>query len=96
MWQHRNSVQHSDQSVDNKTLSAQVNEGIQAQFAAGTDDLPIHLHPIIRAGPVPILEQSLLDRQEWLKMFQLERAHKERRLTPQRRLLRSFLCSHDR
>ena len=95
MWQHRNSVQHLDQSVDNKTLSAQVNEGILAQFAAGTDDLPIHLHSIIRAGPVPILEQSLLDRQEWLTMLRLERANRERTLTPQRRLIRSFLCSHN-
>ena len=93
MWEHRNSVKHSDDNVQLQRRSRIVDEGIRSQFEMGTTDLPTDIRPMLRHGLAGILRKSLIARETWLKVVRSERTAVRRALAPRRRLLRNFLTS---
>ena len=93
MWEHRNSVKHSDDNVLLQRRSRIVDEGIRSQFEMGTTDLPPEIRPMLRHGIARTLRKSLIARETWLKVVRSERTAVRRALAPRRRLLRNFLST---
>ena len=90
MWEHRNSVQHSDDNVNLRERSRLVNDRIHSQFDMGTDDLPKKFRPMLRCTRQSVLRKLLVDREDWVKLLSTERRAQRRALAPQRRLLHRF------
>ena len=91
MWEHHNSIlQHSEDSHQNKLLSATINEGIWSQFKMGTQDLPRMIRPMLYDGLHAVLEKPLIERHTWLNLVSQERRIFRWTLTPQRSKLRAY------
>ena len=93
MWEHRNSIQHSEESHQNRQLSLTINEGIRSQFKMGIQDLPRKIQPMLHPGLTAVLEGSLIERQTWLNLVSQERTLCRRSLTPQRSTFRAYFSS---
>mmetsp|Transcript_24040 Transcript_24040/g.58818 ORF Transcript_24040/g.58818 Transcript_24040/m.58818 type:complete len:195 (+) Transcript_24040:1803-2387(+) len=91
MWEHRNSVRHSDDNVNYRECSRQVNERIHSQFDMGTDDLQVQTRPMLNRTRQSVLQKTLVDREEWVKMLTSECRRHRRALAPQHKLLYDFL-----
>ena len=90
MWTNRNSIRHSEESVQNQRLSLQVNNRILRQFRMGAQDLPPLVRPMLRVSVRSVLERPLHARQEWANYISDERRDYRRALNKQRHILRSF------
>ena len=93
MWLHRNSVRHSDDGVQNRDLSRQINAGIIQQFELGKKDLPPTYHQYLRAGLHCVLARPLVSRREWLQLVSSKRTRTRRESTPQRGIMQRFIES---
>ena len=91
MWTNRNSIRHSDDGVHNRELSAQVNQGIIAQFELGLDNLPRKYHQFMAAGLHRVLARPLVARRDWLQLIAAKRRAVRRDNTPQRRIWHEFI-----
>ncbi|CAJ1937063.1 unnamed protein product [Cylindrotheca closterium] len=90
IWEHRNSVQHSEDNVQLHERSPQVNNGIHSQFDIGSTDLPKVVQRLLSVKRRTVLNKPLVDREEWLKLVKMERTAYRRALAPQRRILYRF------
>ncbi|CAJ1945361.1 unnamed protein product [Cylindrotheca closterium] len=91
MWEHRNSVQHSEDNVQLlRERSQLVNGGIHSQFDMGPTNLPKVVHSMLAVKRRTVLNKPLVDREEWLKLVRMERTAYRRALAPQRRILHRF------
>ncbi|CAJ1963136.1 unnamed protein product [Cylindrotheca closterium] len=90
MWEHRNSVQHSEDNVQLRERSRLVNDGIHSQFDMGPTDLPKVVQRMLAVKRRTVLNKPLVDREEWLKLVRMERTAYRRALAPQRRILHRF------
>ena len=90
MWEHRNSVQHSEDNVQLRERSRLVNDGIHSQFDMGLTDLPKVVQRMLSVKRRTVLNKPLVDREEWLKLVRMERTAHRRALAPQRRILHRF------
>ncbi|CAJ1927586.1 unnamed protein product [Cylindrotheca closterium] len=84
LWEHWNSVQHSEDNVQLQERSQQVNDGIHNQFAMGPTDLPKVVQRMLSVKRRTVLNKPLVDREEWLKLVRMERTAYHRALAPQR------------
>ena len=91
MWLHRNSIRHSDDGIQNRDLSRQVNAGIIQQFELGTKDLPPTYHQYLRAGLHRVLARPLVSRRECLQLVSSKRTRTRRESTPQRGIMQRFI-----
>ena len=91
MWTHRNSIRHSDEGVQNRDLSAQVNAGIIEQFELGLENLPSRYHQFLAAGLHRILARPLVSRRDWLHLVSSKRRARNREDTPKRRVWHAFI-----
>ena len=90
MWTHRNSVQHSDDSVQNRAVARTTDAGIRRQFLLGCRDLPPNAKRQFRHPVKEVLELPLPQRVRWLSWVKLERARVERLLNARRRMIYDF------
>ena len=92
MWEHRNSVQHSEDNVHLCERSRPVNDGIHSQFDMGLTDLPKVVQRMLLVKRRTVLNKPLVDRKELLKLVRmaLERTAHRCALAPQRSILRRF------
>ncbi|CAJ1966071.1 unnamed protein product [Cylindrotheca closterium] len=90
MWEHRNSVQHSEDNVQLRERSRLVNDGIHSQCDMGPTDLPKVVQRMLAVKRRTVLNKPLVDREEWLKLVRMERTAYGRALAPQRRILHRF------
>ncbi|CAJ1967917.1 unnamed protein product [Cylindrotheca closterium] len=90
MWEHRNSVHHSEDNVQLRERSRLVDDGIHSQFDMGPTDLPKVVQRMLAVKRRTVLNKPLVDREEWLKLVRMERTAYRRALAPQRRLLHRF------
>ncbi|CAJ1938568.1 unnamed protein product [Cylindrotheca closterium] len=95
LWEHRNSVQHSEDNVQLQERSQQVNDGIHNQFDMGPTDLPKVVQRMLSVKRRTVLNKPLVDREEWLKLVRMERTAYRRALAPQRRILHRFFHPAD-
>jgi hypothetical protein len=93
MWEHRNSIKHSDDNVQVRERSIKTDDGIHSQFDMGTTDLPPHICKMLTVDRHQVLKMALADREDWLQTLVDERRAVRRALAPQRRILRRFLRS---
>jgi hypothetical protein len=82
MWEHRNSVQHSEDNVQLRERSRLVNDGIHSQFDMGLTDLPKVVQRMLSVKRRTVLNKPLVDREEWLKLVRMERTAHRRALAP--------------
>ncbi|CAJ1938194.1 unnamed protein product [Cylindrotheca closterium] len=68
MWEHRNSVQHSEDNVQLRERSRLVNDGIHSQFDKGPTDLPKVVRRMLAVKRQTALIKPLVNREEWLKL----------------------------
>ena len=90
MWEHRNSIKHSDLSLQAQARIRQVDDAIHSQFDMGTADLPQASRRFLSCGRQQVLRKSLADKETWLKLLRGERRAHRRSLQSQRRILRDF------
>ncbi|CAJ1953784.1 unnamed protein product [Cylindrotheca closterium] len=90
MWEHRNSVQHSEDNVQLRKRSRLVNDGIHSQFDMCPTDLSMVVQRMLAVKRRTVLNKPLVDREEWLKLVRMERMAYRRALAPQRRILHRF------
>ena len=90
MWEHRNSIKHSDLSLQAQERIRQVDDDINDQFELGTADLPQKIHPFLSEEGRNILSKSLAEKEDWLKFICGERRNQRRALRHQRKILRDF------
>ena len=90
MWEHRNSIKHSDLSLQAQERIRQVDDAINDQFELGTADLPQKIHPFLSEEGRNILSKSLAEKEDWLKFICGERRNQRRALRHQRKILRDF------
>jgi hypothetical protein len=93
MWLHRNSIKHSDESVQSRALLRQVDAGILSEFAMGTEGLPREIKPKLKGSVHRVLRKPLQAKQEWLKSVSAARKQQRRALAAQVRCMHSFLHS---
>ena len=91
MWDHRNSVKHSDDNVVLQERSLEVNAAIQTQFEMGPEGLPRLIRPMVRNDIRKTLRLPLAKREDWLELVQTERRKARRALAPMRRVMHKFL-----
>ena len=91
MWEHRNSIKHSDLSRQAQARIRQADAAIHSQFDMGTADLPRIIRPFLSGDRRRVLRKSLVDKEVWLKLLRAERMAQRRSLRHQRRTLRAFL-----
>ena len=91
MWEHRNSIKHSDLSRQAQAQIRQADAAIHSQFDMGTADLPRIIRPFLSGDRRRVLRKSLVDKEVWLKLLRAERLAQRRSLRHQRRTLRAFL-----
>ena len=91
MWEHRNSIKHSDLSRQAQAQIRQADAAIHSQFDMGTADLPPIIRPFLSGDRRRVLRKSLVDKEVWLKLLRAERMAQRRSLRAQRRTLRAFL-----
>jgi len=94
MWEHRNSIKHSDLSLQAQAQIRQVDAAIHSQFDMGPSDLPRLIRPFLSGDRRRVLRKSLADKMIWLKLLRTERVAQRRSLRGQRRILRAFLRRH--
>jgi len=90
MWEHRNSIKHSDLSFQAQARIRQVDDAIHSQFDMGTAALPQNIRPLLSKGRRHVLRKPLADKESWLKLIRGERRLQRRSLRSQRRILRDF------
>jgi len=90
MWEHRNSIKHSDLSLQAQARIRQVDDAIHSQFDMGTADLPRDIRPLLFGDRRRVLRKSLADKETWLKLIRVERRAQRCSLRSQRRILRDF------
>ena len=90
MWEHRNSIKHSDLSLQAQARIRQVDDALHAQFDMGTADLPQESRRFLSSGRQQILRKPLADKETWLELIRGERRAQRRSLQSQRRILRDF------
>ena len=93
MWQHRNSVQHSDSNASLKWKHRDVDWGIREQFSMGRVDLPPTVAPMLRRHCREVLALPLNDREAWLKLIRRERRLARESIHRQQTCLKRFLES---
>ena len=91
MWEHRNSIKHSDLSLQAQARIRQVDAAIHSQFDMGAADLPQDIRPLLSGDRRRVLRKSLADKEVWLDLLRSERRAQRRSLRSQRRILRAFL-----
>ena len=83
MWEHRNSIKHSDLSLQAQERIRQVDAEIHSQFDMGTSDLPPLVRQSLSGDRRRVLRKSLVDKEVWLRYIR-------RSLRAQRKMLRAF------
>ena len=91
MWEHRNSIKHSEESVESRRLSKVTNAGIKREFQLGPQDLPTNIRPLLHVGMEGVLQWSLAELVQWLDLVKVEREQNNDLLTTRHQLLCSFL-----
>ena len=69
MWEHRNSIKHSDLSLQAQARIRQVDDAIHSQFDMGTADLPQASRRFLSCGRQQVLRKSLADKETWLEII---------------------------
>ena len=87
MWEHRNQVFHSDESIGNKRLGEKIDREIRQQFSTDPSNLSAAARYDLRNSIGRILKRSLAERIAWVQWIQAEREMEERRHKGQRRLI---------
>ena len=90
MWEHRNSIKHSDLSFQAQAQIRQADDAIHSQFDMGPADLPRTIRPLLNGDRRCVLRKSLADKELWLKLLRSERTAQRRYLRAQRRMFRAF------
>jgi len=90
MWEHRNSIKHSDLSLQAQARIRQVDDAIHSQFDMGTADLPQDISRLLSRDRRCVLRKCLADKETWLKLIRGERRAQRRSLQSQRRILQAF------
>ena len=88
MWEHRNKIMHSPDSVQAKQDLEKADTQIQEEFGTGGADLPTSAQHLFRLTLKQRLKQNLSDKEHWLRLVKLEREHaraNSRQLRLQRR-----------
>ena len=93
LWQHRNARQHSDANHQLRFRHRNVNLGIKEPFALGRVDLPQHAAQMLTRPCQEILKLPLIDKEQWCKLIQRERAHERRTFDRQRSNFYTFTHS---
>jgi len=83
MWEHRNSIKHSDLSLQAQAQIRQADAAIHSQFDMGTADLPRTVRPLLSGDRLRVLRESLADKEVWLKLLRFERMAQRRSLRAQ-------------
>ena len=92
MWEHRNSIKHSDLSLQAQARIRQVDDAIHSQFDMGTADLPQASRRFLSSGRQQVLRKSLADKETWLKLLRGERRAQRRSLQSTSSLLSTSRC----
>ena len=69
MWEHRNSIKHSDLSLQAQERIRQVDDDILVQFELGTADLPQDICPFLSRDRRLVLNKPLADKETWLEII---------------------------
>ena len=87
MCEHRNSIKHSDLSLQAQERIRQVDAEIHSQFDMGTSDLPPLVRQSLSGDRRRVLRKSLVDKEVWLRYIRAERVAQRRSLRAQRKML---------
>ena len=93
MWEHRNSIKHSDDSLENKRLAQVTDVGIKRQFTLGSTSLPRVARLQLQQPRSKVLELELAQRIRWLNWMQREREVVERQFRARRKMMYEFTHS---
>ena len=87
LWEHRNQIMHSPDSVHAKEEMAAANTRIHEEYGKGSDDLPREAQHLFRFSLQRRLDQDLPEKERWLALVKLERdnAYNRDRLRRQQR-----------
>lgn len=91
MWEYRNSVFHSDQSVENKELSKQLDATIEAQVQKGPEGLSKPARHQLSLPLGRLLAKPLNQRVQWVKWIEAERSLEKQTTKGRRRILKKML-----
>ena len=90
MWENRNKIFHSEDSLANQRLSRQLNAAIKAQYAKGPGGFTKNGSVASRQFRIPmerIMSRPTQSKRKWLQWMKLERAHTERTLKSRRKYM---------
>jgi len=68
MWEHRNSIKHSDLSLQAQARIHQVDDAIHSQFDMGTADFPRNIRLLLSGDRRRVLRKFLADKELWLEL----------------------------
>ena len=91
MWKNRNAVFHSDRNSHYLPRHREVDLSITEQYRMGTAELPVSVRHLLREPKHKLLQRSLEDRENWLRVVSRARTTERRSLVRQRRMIYQLL-----